>query len=258
MSAPRSLRTLADVSFSERPGPAFAEGISLPISCEEWFAIQRALESLSEKRTSQVAYPGLDKRHNQRASAVNSHGKDGGHAPLDSGLQAQSEAHPKVTKPAYCKVRDEPRLECLPDLCYCAPSVPAKAEAHQSASATPRTDAIRAELMEKYPEPLTDKQHLLYYMEIAECYGQEARELERELAEAKDTLLVTTGMLQQGRKRAEAAEQSKAAAVAQERDAGAEDLSHAAFLCHTHDEFGKGRERGFLDAVKIIRARSKE
>lgn len=51
MSAPRSLRTLATISCSERPGPAFAEGISLPISCEEWFAIQRALESLSEKRT---------------------------------------------------------------------------------------------------------------------------------------------------------------------------------------------------------------
>lgn len=32
------------------------------------------------------------------------------------------------------------------------------------------------------------------------------------------------------------------------------DIDHQAFLCHTHDAHGKGRERGLLDATKIIAA----
>jgi hypothetical protein len=47
----RSWRTLADLAFSERPGPAFKEGITLPMTPEEWGRIQDLLRSLpSEKR----------------------------------------------------------------------------------------------------------------------------------------------------------------------------------------------------------------
>lgn len=31
-------------------------------------------------------------------------------------------------------------------------------------------------------------------------------------------------------------------------------LNHKAFLCHAHDDFGKGRERGFLDSEKEVLA----
>ena len=34
------------------------------------------------------------------------------------------------------------------------------------------------------------------------------------------------------------------------------ELSHRAFLCHTHNDFGRGRERGLLDAMKYIAALS--
>lgn len=53
---PRPLRVLASISCSERPGSAFKEGISLPISCEEWFAIQSAIGQVSER----VAQPITD------------------------------------------------------------------------------------------------------------------------------------------------------------------------------------------------------
>lgn len=48
-------------------------------------------------------------------------------------------------------------------------------------SDTPRTHAIRAAMHKKYPE-LDTSNRLLYYMEIAELYGQECGDLEREHA----------------------------------------------------------------------------
>ena len=45
-----------------------------------------------------------------------------------------------------------------------------------------RTDAIKAELTAKYPEPLNDENRLLYYTEAAECYGQRSERLECENA----------------------------------------------------------------------------
>jgi hypothetical protein len=38
----------------------------------------------------------------------------------------------------------------------------------------------------------------------------------------------------------------------------AEECDHMAFLCHTHDELGKGRERGMLDCAEALRALSIE
>lgn len=61
----RSLSTLAELPVSERPGPAFKEGISLPMTCEEWFSIQAALRSLRSEtagRNSAADEWALDKR----------------------------------------------------------------------------------------------------------------------------------------------------------------------------------------------------
>ena len=41
----RSLTVLVELPVSERSGPAFESGISLPMTCEEWFSIQAALRS---------------------------------------------------------------------------------------------------------------------------------------------------------------------------------------------------------------------
>lgn len=35
---------------------------------------------------------------------------------------------------------------------------------------------------------------------------------------------------------------------------GAKELDHRAFLCHAHDDFGKGKEKGLLDGVRYVRA----
>ena len=37
------------------------------------------------------------------------------------------------------------------------------------------------------------------------------------------------------------------------REACIAEISHKAFLCHTHDDFGRGREQGLLDACEALR-----
>ena len=52
-------------------------------------------------------------------------------------------------------------------------------------SQTPRTDAIKAELRRKHPDPLEGAQKLLYYMEAAETFGQHASAMEAAEREAR-------------------------------------------------------------------------
>jgi hypothetical protein len=54
------------------------------------------------------------------------------------------------------------------------------------AMSTPRADAIKKELAEKYPDPIPADRKLAYYMEAAECFGQLAREMELEAKGAID------------------------------------------------------------------------
>lgn len=44
------------------------------------------------------------------------------------------------------------------------------------------------------------------------------------------------------------------AAIGEVKEMCAAECDRKAFLCHTHDEHGKGRERGMLDCVAAIRA----
>lgn len=46
----RSIETLLALPVSERPGPAFAAGISLPMSVEEWFRLRTLLHSYVDGR----------------------------------------------------------------------------------------------------------------------------------------------------------------------------------------------------------------
>lgn len=52
--------------------------------------------------------------------------------------------------------------------------------------ATPRTIRLQAELLRKYPDPLDERNKLLYYMEAAETYGQECKRMEQELETVRD------------------------------------------------------------------------
>lgn len=60
---------------------------------------------------------------------------------------------------------------------------------------TLRTDALKAELRVKYPDPMTERQKRLYYMEAAELFGQESAQLERELAVQDDANEILTQRL---------------------------------------------------------------
>jgi hypothetical protein len=51
---------------------------------------------------------------------------------------------------------------------------------------TPRTDDITTLLRRKYPDPLDERQKLLYYIEAAECYSQECVQLEQQLETVRD------------------------------------------------------------------------
>jgi hypothetical protein len=57
-----------------------------------------------------------------------------------------------------------------------------------TAPETPRTDAIKKMLHEKYSGSLSDSYKLVYYMEAAECYGQECAALERALSDCRKEL----------------------------------------------------------------------
>ena len=86
---------------------------------------------------------------------------------------------------------------------------------------TPRTDAVQAKQV-----------YSGGYQEMAE----HARQLEREL----------TAERERGRRvREETIEEC------------VKECEHRAFLCHAHNEHGKGREQGLLDAATHIRALSR-
>ena len=63
---PRPLSLLVEVPFSERPGPAFSDGISLPMTCEEWMTIRDALR----QRAAQEIVALVERVHDEYADTV--------------------------------------------------------------------------------------------------------------------------------------------------------------------------------------------